>query len=602
MAGVSMDEMQFQQFLQAMQGVFQQTVAQQASVKKDRRILFEKGYNRLEKFSHGEQDWADWAYDFKTILGTQCHQMKLLLEAVEGEKMVTNADLLYRKFEVAMKKVEDVADIVKVNHELYEILNVLTAGDAKKMVKGIVPGDGISAWIQLNINFNRKTLAKTLRVHKEAMHPKQANMQNLLSAITEWEEKWRIMAKDTTGELPKIFKVAAFLEICPGEIQDVIYQNIDEAGDDYEKLSQKVKVWVSNKMAARNDPVPMDIGDVGAAHGGEGYECEPCGLDVGAVGQHIQCYRCGGWGHTSRECPTPKGSGKGGGDRKGMKGHGKSDGWAGKGAPRMSTLTTTKGGGKGHKGKGYQGECWKCGKMGHKQWECRGGKSIGAIGEECDEEFEVEVEVPQGAVTVWHVNSVEVKNQFQALEEEPTVKNEIEINVVQTEKAEKTEKKKCTVTVDSGAGASCLPKSWVPDVPLKPKKKGVKFVAAQGSDMNYYGRKDVRFRALRSENGQVKKGSMAEMEFHVTNANKALASAADVVEAGNTIIMSKKKGESYIINDMTKEKIYLRKENGTFVFDAELQDEFEGEGADMEVDEEASKTEKKRKPTFGRQA
>ena len=89
------------------------------------------------------------------------------------------------------------------------------------------------------------------------------------------------------------------------------------------------------------------------------------------------------------------------------------------------------------------------------------------------------------------------------------------------------------------------------------------------------------------------------MEFHVTNSNKALASAVDITDAGNTITLSKKKGESVIINDKTKEKIYLRRENGTFVFDIELEDEFEEDEAKMEVDEEV-KASRKVKTTFGR--
>ena len=206
-----------------------------------------------------------------------------------------------------------------------------------------------------------------------------------------------------------------------------------------------------------------------------------------------------------------------------------------------------------------------------------------------DEEFEEEV--PQDSVTVWRINNVETKNLWDALNEEDEV---VAINEVEVKK-----KKRCTVTMDSGAGASCLPKDWMPGVPLKPRKKGVKFVAAEGSDMGYYGRKDVRFRAVRSEGGKTRRGTLAQMEFHVTNSNKALASAVDITDAGNAITLSKKKGESVIINDKTKEKIYLRRENGTFVFDIDLEDEFEEDETKMEVDEEV-KASWKVKTTFGR--
>ena len=74
-----MDAMQIQQFLQAVQNLMAQGAAVGGGAeRKDRRgrVVVEKGYNRLSKFSHGESEWVEWAYDFKTILGTQCHQMK----------------------------------------------------------------------------------------------------------------------------------------------------------------------------------------------------------------------------------------------------------------------------------------------------------------------------------------------------------------------------------------------------------------------------------------------------------------------------------------------------------------------------------------------
>ena len=87
----------------------------------------------------------------------------------------------------------------------------------------------------------------------------------------------------------------------------MVYQNVDEVNEDYGKLKQKIVTWTSNKVA--NEGVPMDIGKVGW-HGDDGdYE-------VAAVGQRMQCYNCGGWGHQSRECQSDnndndKGKGKG---------------------------------------------------------------------------------------------------------------------------------------------------------------------------------------------------------------------------------------------------------------------------------------------------
>ena len=121
----------------------------------------------------------------------------------------------------------------------------------------------------------------------------------------------------------------------------------------------------------------------------EGGEAEA----VDAVYPTTRCYHCQGYGHMARECPRKgkgkgdmkgggkcmtkggyKGDGKGGGSKGGFKGDGK----GGMGKRRRQwgqgfqgfwkgTQRGTKGGGKGF---GYQGTCFRCGKVGHKSAEC----------------------------------------------------------------------------------------------------------------------------------------------------------------------------------------------------------------------------------------
>ena len=72
------------------------------------------------------------------------------------------------------------------------------------------------------------------------------------------------------------------------------------------------------------------------------------------------------------------------------------------------------------------------------------------------------------------------------------------------------------------------------------------------------------------------------MEFHETDATKALGSAGAVVEAGK-IVLSKEKGRSFIENNKTGEKIYLRRGVGAYVFDVEFEDEDDDEDDDVEM-------------------
>ena len=108
------------------------------------------------------------------------------------------------------------------------------------------------------------------------MHPrKTTDLSNLISANVEWGDKWANMEKDYSKEieLPPMWKMAALMEVCPEEVQDVIYQNMDEVHEDYERTRQTLFTWVSNKVAARVGPVSVDVGKVEQfSNYGSGYE------------------------------------------------------------------------------------------------------------------------------------------------------------------------------------------------------------------------------------------------------------------------------------------------------------------------------------------
>ena len=121
-------------------------------------------------------------------------------------------------------------NIEKVSKELYEVLVVTAEGEARLMVRNIATQDGIQAWHRLYRHHNRRTFA---RVHQEAIHPKPVeDMEALISHIVEWEDRWNRMAKEHKDPLPAIWKMAALMELRPPEVQDMIYQNVDEVNED----------------------------------------------------------------------------------------------------------------------------------------------------------------------------------------------------------------------------------------------------------------------------------------------------------------------------------------------------------------------------------
>jgi uncharacterized membrane protein YgcG len=272
-----------------------------------RRTICPKSFHRLAKFSRGEESWREYNFEFGVILGSESPEMLQTLRVLESANTEVDTAMVRAMDEGRADRM----DLEKLSKELYEILVITTEGEAKLMVRNTPAQDGILAWHRLYRHYNRRTFARVLRVHKEAMHPKPVkNLSQLISHVVEWEDKWNAMAKEHKDPLPVIWKMAALMELCPTEVQDMIYQNVDEVNEDYDKLKQKIVTWASNKVASEG--VPMDIGKLSRHYDHEDDE----DYEVAAVGWQTQCHNCGGWGHMSRECPSEK-KGKGGEKGKG---------------------------------------------------------------------------------------------------------------------------------------------------------------------------------------------------------------------------------------------------------------------------------------------
>ena len=240
-------------------------------------------------------------------LGSECPEL-LQLNVIETMPEVMTTCSVY-DLDV------DTADrmgLVKLSKEM------ITEDEDKMMIRNVPDQDGILAWHQLYLHYNRKTLARVLRIHHEAVHPKP--LTSGIQSRTSWSGR-------TSG-------------LCPANVQDMVYQTIDDVHEDYERFKQKILSWV-NKMSIRSGPVLMDIGRA----------------DGGIPSSSVwACCNCGGWGPASRECPSDRGA-------KGSKTKGKVNG-------------LDKGVGKGGKGGKTRATC---GKVGQKVWECRA-RTVNAVG------------------------------------------------------------------------------------------------------------------------------------------------------------------------------------------------------------------------------
>ena len=100
--------------------------------------------------------------------------------------------------------------------------------------------DGFQAWHMLNKAYSRKTLARTLRIYKEAINPKPCDsVKDVISRIGEWESKIAELFRTEGKSIDGMVKLAALTEICTPDLRDMIYQQIDtvslETADEIEK-------------------------------------------------------------------------------------------------------------------------------------------------------------------------------------------------------------------------------------------------------------------------------------------------------------------------------------------------------------------------------
>ena len=64
--------------------------------------------------------------------------------------------------------------------------------------------------------------------------------------------------------VPELWKMAAFLKLCPNNIQYQVFLQIDEIKENYAVLREKVLGWVTNRVEQEisSGTAPMDIGEV----------------------------------------------------------------------------------------------------------------------------------------------------------------------------------------------------------------------------------------------------------------------------------------------------------------------------------------------------
>ena len=492
-----------------------------------RRSLDERYFRRLLPFEGVNQSWKDWSFQFKAAVKVASKDVAEIIDWIERQQGDVCVD------EVILHTHGDEDNMKKLASELYDVLCMLLKGEPLLLLQGIVGMDGFKAWQKINQKYNPVTPAKALMTLIEAVTPTKVKaLKDLPGAIEKWELKVYQLERDFGEKMSDKMKTAVLTSMCTPDIQDLIFQNA-EMMKDFKMVRDKVRNLILNRITVGNGPSPMDIGMAEQDDHEHRVQDEDEGL-LGAVGKGgpIVCFRCGGYGHRSHECPTPKGKGKG--DGKFGKGFDKGNDKGGK---------NSKGGAKAGKsgGKGNW-ECWRCGQFGHRSFECPNEpKPVNSMEKQED---------ALGGLWLFGCIDVEKKDDCADImilkgdwKEMPT--ESVNIGAWNG-----------MITIDSGAGESVWPEKFIgnwDEVEQDGKETG--FIAANGEKMSDKGKKRAKFGDPESR----------AIDFPVTNLIKPLASVFRIVQKGNKVVFTATGG--FIENMTTGEQIALNIKNGTFVMD-----------------------------------
>lgn len=321
-----------------------------------RGVIDTKALGRPDGFSGNVLDWQSWAFKFTTWINSQFEGGQALLEWAAGraDEEITQDAL--------DEQAREHPDVNRLSVQLHAVLVSLAKPNTEfmELVRNSVKGNGLDAWRRLSKKFDPASPGANMVLLKRILHPRRANVDNVMAAMEKWEHDLSTYRERTGEVLTNSMMMMCLFQLVPEAMGD--HLEIHSARlNTFEACKAEVLRWTEARQSRDHmGAAPMDIGSLNKGKGkwkggkqGKGPQDRQANESSSSSTQKFEgtCRRCGKQGHKASDCwapfpwgPNPSSPGAmahGGKNNKGSKGKGK--GTKGK---------SGKGKGKSKKGKG----------------------------------------------------------------------------------------------------------------------------------------------------------------------------------------------------------------------------------------------------------
>ena len=211
-----------------MQVLVQTMAAMQESLKQLAKRLDKTEEPHVPKIDHkdvqkpdkyGGQKWDYWSEEFKGFLRRRDKRWATLLDAIQARSKAPLNEADYKAIQGNME-ISDAEVFFAFQQQLYEYLKSYTSGEVLSMVLANGVTRSLETWRRM-IDQGRSSRARPLRDERRALyHPKQASLDGLVEAISNWEKKLAEYNRERTDDvMTDEDKIMCLEDMCPEIIQ-----------------------------------------------------------------------------------------------------------------------------------------------------------------------------------------------------------------------------------------------------------------------------------------------------------------------------------------------------------------------------------------------